>query len=133
MLWNLYFEYSASSGAQLKSARDEASKSGRLRWGSACRFWFSSVGLLPVGVVFFISLPFMGVMLFPSFVLGNVSREGGVFLVSPSPFSVLFSLLFFLLLLLLFHPFFLKFFFFFEGTACTECFQDVIDDTTDCN
>ena len=42
-----------------------------------------------MGVVFFPSLPFMGVMLFPSFVLGNVSGEGGAFLVSPSPFYVL--------------------------------------------
>ena len=71
--------------------------------------------LLPVGVVFFPSLSFMGVVLFPSFVLGNTSREGGTFFVSlflfspplslllissPSPsFSV--SLLLFLLFLLL--------------------------------
>ena len=34
-----------------------------------------------MGVVFFPSLPFMGVMLFPSFVLGNVSGEGGALLV----------------------------------------------------
>ena len=132
-----------------------------------------------VGVVFFPSLPFMGVMLFPSFVLGNVSGEGGTFLVPFSLFSVLLSLsllsslspspsfslpsflLFFhisfspFLFLLFFHicfslfrtnsfhPFFLLllfstsflFFslFFFEGTACTVCFQDVINDTTDCN
>ena len=36
-----------------------------------------------MGVVFFPSLPFMGVMLFPSSWLGNVSREWG--LVRPSP------------------------------------------------
>ena len=36
-----------------------------------------------MGVVFFPSLPFMGVMLFPSFRLGNASREWG--LVRPSP------------------------------------------------
>ena len=48
--------------------------------------------------MFFPSLPFMGVMLFPSFVLGNASREGGV---SLAPLS-----LFFFLLLLSF-PFFL--------------------------
>ena len=128
-----------------------------------------------MGVVFFPSLPFMGVMLFPSFVLGNVSGEDDAFLVSLSLFSVLLSLPFFLLILLLFHLFFhisfspflfllhkllaslfsysplfhlsglLPFisisfsfflpevFFFFERTACTVCFQDVTDDTTDCN
>ena len=36
-----------------------------------------------MGVVFFPSLPFMGVMLFPSSWLGNASREWG--LVRPSP------------------------------------------------
>ena len=45
-----------------------------------------------MGVVFFPSLPFMGVMLFPSFALGNASGEGGVPLAPFSPFSVLFSL-----------------------------------------
>ena len=45
-----------------------------------------------MGVVFFPSLPFMGVMLFPSFVLGNASREGGTFLVLLSLFSILLSL-----------------------------------------
>ena len=45
-----------------------------------------------MGVVFFPSLPFMGVMLFPSFVLGNASGEGGIFLVPFSPFSILLSL-----------------------------------------
>ena len=134
-------------------------------------------------VVFFPSLPFMGVMLFPSFVLGNVSGEGGTLLVSVSLFSILLSLpLFFfsfsfsfilfsslssflphLLLPFSFSyaqtlsiPFFffssfppLSFsspssisfsfplsllrLFFFEGTACTVYFQDVIDDTTYCN
>ena len=87
-----------------------------------------------MGVVFFPTLPFMGVMLFPSFVLGNVSGEGGTFLVPLSLFYVILSLplpsslspspSFSLPFLLLF---------FFEGTACTVCFQDVMDDTTDCN
>ena len=45
-----------------------------------------------MGVVFFPSLPFMGVMLFPSFVLGNVSGDGDTFLVPLSLFSVLLSL-----------------------------------------
>ena len=77
---------------QLESARNEASKLGRLRRGSAWGFWFSFVGPLPVGVVFFPSLPFMGVVLFPSFVLGNASGDGGTFLVSFSLFSILLSL-----------------------------------------
>ena len=110
--------------------------------------------LLPVGVVFFPSLPFMGVVLSPSFVLGDASGEGGTFLVSlylfspllslpllssPSP-SLSFSFLFLFFLLLLFSisfsfPFPLSkvFFFFFEGTACTVCFRDVRNDATDCN
>ena len=137
-----------------------------------------------MGVVFFPSLPFVGVMLFPSFVLGNVSGEGGIFFVplsifcssfSSSPFVsfsfsfVLSSIIssFFPHLILpffvssflphlffplphklfpslfssspLFHLVFLSsflpevFFFFFEATACTVYFQDVIDDTTNCN
>ena len=45
-----------------------------------------------MGVVFFYSLPFMGVMLFPSFELGNVSGEGGTFLVPLSLFSILLAL-----------------------------------------
>ena len=45
-----------------------------------------------MGVVFFPSFPFMGVMLFPSFVLGNASGESGVLLVPLSPFSHLLSL-----------------------------------------
>ena len=45
-----------------------------------------------MGVVFFPSLPFMGVMLFPSFVLGNASGKGGTFLVPLSLFSILLSL-----------------------------------------
>ena len=44
-----------------------------------------------MGVVFFHSLPFMGVMLFPSFVLGNASGESDVLLVLLSPFSSLLS------------------------------------------
>ena len=137
-----------------------------------------------MGVMFVPSLPFMGVMLFPSFVLGNVSGEGGILLVPLSLFSILFSLpLFFFsfsfsfilssslssFLPHLILPFFfsyaqtlsilffffssfqplsfsspssisfsfplslLRLFFFFEETACTVYFQDVIDDTTDCN
>ena len=54
---------------------------------------FGFDGPLPVGVVFFPSFPFMGVMLFPSPVLGNASGEGGVLkeelLVPLSPFSPL--------------------------------------------
>ena len=50
---------------------------------------FDSDGPLPVGVVFFHSFPFMGVMLFPSPVLGNASGESGVLLVPLSPFSPL--------------------------------------------
>ena len=45
-----------------------------------------------MGVVFFLSLPFMGVMLFPSFALGNAPGEGGAPLALFSSFSVLFSL-----------------------------------------
>ena len=40
-----------------------------------------------MGVVFFPSLPFMGVMLFPSFVLGNASAEGSAPLAPLSHFS----------------------------------------------
>ena len=59
-----------------------------------------------MGVVFFPSLPFMGVMLFPSFRLGNASREWG--LVRPSP-PTPHSLFFFFFV----FPFF---FFFFQRT-----------------
>ena len=53
-----------------------------------------------MGVVFFPSLPFMGVMLFPNIRLGNASGEGGASL-------ALFSLfLFFFFLLFSFFPFF---------------------------
>ena len=45
-----------------------------------------------MGVVFFPSLPFMRVMLFPSFALGNASEEGGALLVPLSLFSILLSL-----------------------------------------
>ena len=46
-----------------------------------------------MGVVFFPScLPFMGVMLFLSFALGNVSGEGGASLVPFSPLSFFLSL-----------------------------------------
>ena len=51
-----------------------------------------SMDLLPVGAVFFPSLPFMGVVLSPSFVLGDASGEGSTFLVSLSLFSSLLSL-----------------------------------------
>ena len=62
-----------------------------------------------MGVVFFPSLPFMGVMLFPSFVLGNASGEGGAFLVPLSLFSILLSLSLISSLFRTnsFHPFFL--------------------------
>ena len=52
---------------------------------------FGSDGPLPVGVVFFPSFSFMGVMLFPSFVLGNAFGESGVLLVPLSTFSHLLS------------------------------------------
>ena len=42
-----------------------------------------------MGVVFFPSLPFMGVMLFPSFRLGNAPGEGGASLALPSLFLIL--------------------------------------------
>ena len=45
-----------------------------------------------MGVVFFPSLLFMGVMLFPNFVLGNASGGNCVLLVPLSPFSPLLSL-----------------------------------------
>ena len=92
LLWSPYFESSVISSVQLESVQNEASKLGRLRRGSAWGFWFSFVGPLPVGVVFFPSLPFMGVMLSPSFMLGDVSGEGGTFLVSLSLSSPLLSL-----------------------------------------
>ena len=49
-----------------------------------------------MGVVFFPSLPFMGVMLFPSFTLGNASEGGVTLLVPLSLFSILLSLPLFL-------------------------------------
>ena len=48
--------------------------------------------LLPVGVVFFLSLPSMGVMLFPSFILGDASGEGGTLFVPLFPFPPLLPL-----------------------------------------
>ena len=113
-----------------------------------------------MGVVFFPSFPFIGVMLFPSFVLGNASGESSVLLVPLSPFSPLlslsllsspspsfshflflsfsFSLPLFLfpfpfLLLFLLPPLLVRTLFFFEGTACSVYFRDVRDDTADCN
>ena len=121
LLWSPYFESSFLSGVQLESGRNEAPKLGRPRRGSAWGFWFNFLGPLPVGVVFFPSLPFMGVVLFPSFVLGNASGEGDTFLVPLSLFSILlslsllsspstylsFSLLFLSFRTNSFHPFFL--------------------------
>ena len=91
-LWSSYFEHSSLFGAQLEFVLDEASRLGRLCRKSAQGFRLGSNCPLPVGVVFFPSLPFMGVMLFPSFVLGNASRGSGVLLVPLSPFSPLISL-----------------------------------------
>ena len=91
-----------------------------------------------MGVVFFPSFPFMGVLLFPSFVLGNEYGESGVFLVPLSLFSPLLSLS----LLSSLSPSFAPFpspspsrshSFFFEGTACTVYFRDVREDIADCN
>ena len=48
--------------------------------------------LWPVGVVFFSSLPSMGVVLFPSFVLGDASGEGGTLFVPLFLFSLLLPL-----------------------------------------
>ena len=93
---------------------------------------------------FFPSLPFIGVMLFPSFALGNVSGGGDTLLVPPflfffyssfssSPFfsfSFLSSFLPHLILHSSFSSAQTSSIFFFEGTACTVSFQDV---TTDCN
>ena len=70
-----------------------------------------------MGVVFFPSLPFMGVMLFPSFRLGNAPGEGGASLALLSLFFIrllpplffLSSSLFFLFLLLQFFISFLSF------------------------
>ena len=99
-LWSSYLGPSSLFGAQLEFVLDEASRLGLLCKGSAQGFRLGSNGFLPMGVVFFPSLPFMGVMLFPSFVLGNASGGSGVLLVSLSLFSPLFSLS--LLLILLF-------------------------------
>ena len=92
LLWSPYFESSVLFGVQLESARNEVLKLGCLRRGSAWGFWFGFVGPLLIGVVFFPSLPFMRVVLFPSFVLGNAYGEGGTFLVPLSLFSILLSL-----------------------------------------
>ena len=155
-LWSSYFESSSLFWAQLEFAHEEASRLGRLRRSSAEGFWLSSEGPLPVGVMFFSSFPFMGVMLFPNFVLGNASGESGAFLVPLSPFSPHLSLsplsspspsfshslfLSFSFPLPFFSfsfslPFSFAFFFFLfflEGTACTVYFRDVRDDTADCN
>ena len=139
LLWSPYFESSVLSAVQLESVQNEASKLGRLSRGSTWGFWFSFVRPLPVGVVFFPSLHFMGVVLSPSFVLGDVSREGGTLLVSLSLPLFLIHKLFPSLFSSspLFHLVFLSSFFFegffFEGTACTICFRDVRNDTTNCN
>ena len=92
LLWSPYSESSTPSGAQLESTRNEASKLGCLRRGSAWGFWFSSVGSLPIRVVFFPSLPYIGAIFFPSFMLGNVFGEGGTSFVPPFLFSPLISL-----------------------------------------
>ena len=109
-----------------------------------------------MGVVFFPSLPFVGVMLFPSFWLGNAPGEDGaslallslflVFLLPSFFFSpLLFSSslfffsspafssasLFLLSVFLLCPPFFL--FSFLRELLVLSAFQDVIEDTTDCN
>ena len=136
-LWGSYFEPSSLFGAQLEFVLNEVSRLGRLRRGSSQGFRLGSDVPLPVGVVFFPNIPFMGVMLFPSFVLCNASGGSGAFLVPLFPFFFLFFLFIFFILLLfptlsssLSHYLFLSSpfpspsllsfaLFFFEGTACT--------------
>ena len=96
--WQL-FHYGAHTsnllpifGAQLEFVLDEASRLSRLYRGSTQGFRLGSDFPLPVGVVFFPNLPFMRVMLFPSFVLGNASGGSSAFLVPLFPFSPLLSL-----------------------------------------
>ena len=79
LLCNSYFGDFASHGVEIKLARDETSMLERLR-------------LEFVEFVFFPSLPFVGVMLFPSFALWNASGEGSAPLAPFSPFSVPLSL-----------------------------------------
>ena len=67
-----------------------------------------------MGVVFFPSLPFMGVMLFPSFALGNASGGGGTLLMPLSLFFILLSLPLLSSPSPSFHSLFLPFFFFFH-------------------
>ena len=110
---DLALRISFLSWARLESVRDEASRLGCLLRGPVWGSVLAPMDLLPMGVVFFPSLPFIGVMLSPSFVLEGASGEGGTssvplslfspllslpLLSSPSPslsFSLLFSLLFF--------------------------------------
>ena len=137
--------------------------------GFLLRLWISFSGSPCVGVVFFPSLPFMRVMLFPSFWLGNAFGGGSASFASHSLFFSLFSsssflplLPYFLFSLLssssafssasssfclspLFHfPLscllfvlsfsFVSFFFFFLRELLVLCvFQDVNENTTDCN
>ena len=75
-----------------------------------------------MGVVFFPSLPFMGVMLFPNFTLGNASGEGGAPLVPFSPFSILFSLPLLSSSSPSFHSLFLPFKFFSTSHSPIFCF-----------
>ena len=63
---------------RMKFTEDGCSMFGCLRWGSSDAFRSAFSGFLCVGVVFFPSLPFMGVMLFPSSWLGNAPRGGRV-------------------------------------------------------
>ena len=91
-LLSSYFELSSLYGVQLEFVLDEASRLGCLCRGSAQGFRLCSDAPLPMGVVFFPNLPFMGVMLFPSFVLGNASGGSDAFLVPLFPFSPLLSL-----------------------------------------
>ena len=75
-----------------------------------------------MGVVFFPSLPFMGVMLFPSSWLGNVFREWGLVRSSPpTPHSLFFVPIFFSsspsFFIISFSFVFPFFFFFFQRTS----------------
>ena len=97
----------------MKFAWDGCSKLDCLCWGSSEALGSAFLDLCLWEFFFSPSLPFMGVMLFPSLRLGNAPGESGASLALLSLFILLLlppifflsSSLFSLLLLLLFHPF----------------------------